>query len=98
MSYTLVETLLQIDPHVQLNDGHTVATVACRLMQIDPRDTGEYALDVDSMGRLLIYRLNFRGFPVRPAAFVEEKLHRPAQTAHAPLGENDFGFSIPGYV
>lgn len=98
MPYTLFETLSQIDPYVQLNDGQSISTVATRLLSIDHSDLAEYAIGVDAVGRILIYRLNLRGYPIRPPAFVEQK---PAVTIPAKKPElkpSDFGFSLPGYV
>jgi hypothetical protein len=98
MLYTLFETLRQIDPYVQLNDGMSVASVRSRLMNVDPTDLTQYALRVDGMGRLLIYRLNLRGFPIQPAAFVEEKAKVVSNSHNAGSHALEFGFSIPGYV
>ena len=96
MPYTLVETLRQIDPYVQLNDGQTVATVAYRLRSIDPRDLTEYSLAVDAAGRLLIYRLNLRGFLIRPPVFVEQKSVPPIRFPRPRANPADFGFPTVG--
>ena len=98
MPYTLIETLRQIDPYVQLNDGVTVATVGCRLQTVDCRDLTEYALGVDSAGRLLIYELNLRGFPIRPPVLVEQKPPLPLHSPQVRHDRADFGFSITGTV
>jgi hypothetical protein len=96
MPYTLHETLRQIDPYVQLSDGESVATVEHRLMFVDPHDLTQYALGVDAVGRLVIYRLNLRGYLISPAAFVEVK--PPAQPRFSKLRPVDFGLSLTGYV
>lgn len=96
MPYTLHETLRQIDPFVHLNDGQTVATVEQRLMSVDPRDLTEYAIGVDFAGRLVIYRLNLRGYLISPAAFVEVK--PPDRPRSSKVRAADFGTLLAGYV
>jgi len=73
MSFTLYETLGQIDSFVNLSDGHLVRSVGQWLSVIDLADPTEYVLCVDSTGRFLIHRLDFAGYVVFPPAFVEEK-------------------------
>jgi len=98
MPYTLEEVLRQIDPYVQLNDGVCVSTVACRLMSVDCSDLTEYALGVDAEGRLLIYALDLRGFPIRPPVMIEQKPAVPAQALKKAPDPSQFGISIPGCV
>ncbi len=74
MSYSLHETLNRIDRYVKLNDGCSVRTVEQVLTAVGYDDSEEYAMFSDVDGRLLIYRLGDKGHPIRPAAFIEEKL------------------------
>jgi hypothetical protein len=98
MPYTLVETLRQIDPFVQLTNGNTVAEVCHWLKSADSNDQTEYAMTVDSVGRLLIYRLDLNGRIIRPPAFIEEKPAAKIPPAKQQGKPTDFGFSILGQV
>jgi hypothetical protein len=80
MSYTLHETLRQIDPYVKLNDGASIRTVEQVLFAADPSDPTEYAMFVDSVGRLMIYQLNETGYVMRPPVFIEEKISINSQS------------------
>jgi hypothetical protein len=95
MPYTLSETFHLIDPYVQLSDGQTVATVAHRKMMIDHSELAEYSLEVDSLGRFLIYRLDLRGCRIHPPAFVEQKPPLPNPNKALAAGQSSFGFSYP---
>ena len=80
MSCTLEETLGQIDPYVKLSNGTFIHPVGHWLKLLDPADSAEYILCVDSVGRLLIHELDFAGYMIFPPAFVEQKAsdpHRP---------------------
>ena len=98
MPDTLAEVLRQIDPYVQLNDGHTVASVESRLKLLDPRDLTEYAIYADAEGRLLIYELDIRGYLKRPAVMVEQKPPIPIPVAKQATKPSDFGYSSPGHA
>jgi hypothetical protein len=73
MSYSLHETLNQIDPYVKLNDGVTIRTVQQVLFSAGPYDGTEYVMFSDPVGRLLIYEVGEFGSIVRPPVFIEEK-------------------------
>lgn len=92
MSYTLDETLRQIDRFVNLSDGHSVHRAGEWLAFVDLADPSEYILCVDSIGRLLIHRLDCAGYMIFPPAFVEEK--QPDQKSSVGLSPQ-FDFRHP---
>ena len=92
MPYTLFETLSQIDPYVQLDDGLSVATVRDRVASLEGfGEEDEYVMYVDAAGRLLIYKLDYRGRLIRPAAFVEHKSERLPGQLNATALPGAFG-------
>ena len=73
MSFTLHETLSQMDRYVHLSDGSVVETVGHWLQMIDPADPTEYVLGVDNAGRFLVHRLDSTGHLVQPPDFIEAR-------------------------
>jgi hypothetical protein len=96
--FTLFDTLRQIDPFVQLNDGHTIQTVQARLREINPFDLPEFVIRVDGVGRLMVFRLDWRGCIIHPPILVEQKSADPLPDAAAIPNSGKFGHSMVGFV
>ena len=78
MSFTLQETLEQIDPYrdplgrLSQPDRRTNGST-----RLDQADTTEYIMTADSQGRLVIHQLDFAGYPIQPPVLVEQKKPAP---------------------